>query len=183
MDPFTMTALAVGGAVAGAASSAYAASQKNTAIRRSMDSAHEATVIQNNQELAQAQQTKLSRSQEGSRLRALAVVNAAERNVDPNSGSAALIEQQALIDEATNRSTIDTNLKYGGLRNTSQYNATTTSLRSQGQSPVLQGLLGGLQGLSTGLSIGQGLDRLDQAGYGSDQFGNQYPRSADRPER
>ena len=157
-------ALAIGGALAGAGTSAAQAVSRNRAIERSAASQYQATTIENNQLAAQANQTKLQRSQEAQRLRALAIVQASGRGVSTDSGSVKLWQQQALLDEARNRTTIDTNLQYQTDRNTSAYNANAASLKSQSRDPFLDTFLGGLQGLSTGLSIASGVEKITAPG-------------------
>lgn len=158
-DPVSL-AIAVGTTALGAATSASAASSRNRSIERSARSQNEATATLNAQESAQAQQAKLERSRESQRLRALSVVQAAGRGVDISSGSVQLWQQQAIIDEATNRSTIDSNLRNNTNRNTSAYNANAEQLKSQARNVLLDTFTGGLQGLSTGLSIGQGVNNI-----------------------
>lgn len=153
-------ALAVGGALAGAGANAAAASSRNKAIERSAKSQYAATDAENKQLQAQSVQTKLERSRESQRLRALALVQAASRGVSTDSGSVQLWQQQALIDEASNRSTIDTNLKNSTDRNTSIYNANRDQLKAGAQNVALSAFTGALSGLSTGLSISKGVSEI-----------------------
>lgn len=155
-DPLT---LAIGGAAVSAATSAVAAQRQNAQIGKSMRSAQQSAQLEREAATKSADLEMRQRRNEADRIRGLISVSAAERGVGMG-GSVEALQRQADYDQALNEAVIDTNLYYQTKGIEQGYKATTNRLRSQGAMPVVQALLGGLSGFSTGLQIGNGLQSM-----------------------
>lgn len=152
------TALASTAATAGA--SAYQASQQNKALRRSEESTRRATEVQNRQLAAAAGQELEVRRREADQTRGRIRVSAGEAGIGLG-GSYAAMMRQADFDLAMNQQIIRQNFMNNVNATNSGYMASMAQLSAQRRNPLLDAFTGGLQGMSTGLSIGSSLPTIE----------------------
>lgn len=159
MDPVSAS-LMIGMAIAAAAAAAEAKKEQNNAIKKSMDAQNEAAkqTLKGQTQEGDAQSNRTNRDE--ARVRGLNAVSAAERGVGMG-GSAALLDQTAAAEGATNRYNIQASTQNRGLATLSGLNATQQQLVSHSGSVLLAGLQGGISGASTGLSIGNGINEAE----------------------
>ena len=155
------TALAIGSAAFGAASSVAQARSQNEAIRRSAQSRRRSADIQSEQLENRARQQQQQLSDEADRIRGRIRVASAERGIGTGGTTEALARQTA-INEAENIDTVQANLRRQQQRVQSGLRADLTQLEANLQSPLLGGLSGGLQGAQTGLAIGEGIQSFQE---------------------
>lgn len=142
----------VGGAAVGTGLGIIGANDNNRAVKRQMNAQRDAAgqELELQGRVTEAQKERIRR--DNARIQGLIAVSAAERGV----GSGGTTEAQRLSadsDAGFNRTTIDTNRYAAGQRTLAQLRSATESLKSQMVNPFLAGLQGGMQGLSTGISI------------------------------
>lgn len=161
MDPVSATLLAIGTA-GGAASSAAAASQQNRNIERSMQSQVNAANTQQQQLVDQSALERIKNIRQAQQIQGRIRVSAGERGIAYSSGSIGALQRQGDYDASLNDAIIGRNLSNQIARVRSGAQANLTALASSQQSPILAGLMGGVQGLQTGLSIGAAVDNIGQ---------------------
>jgi hypothetical protein len=155
-DPFTLAAATT---VAGTASGAFSSMSGNSAVAGGIASANDSA----NASLSQlASSAALERRRQVSDAEKILGRIRVARSESGNTLESQ--ERQTMIDAATNVATINTNLSNNRARVISERDAAVARLRSQRSNPLVAGLLGGLEGLSTGLSLGSGLTSLGAFG-------------------
>lgn len=149
--------LAIGSGIAGH----RAATAQRRSIRDAMQHRRQAQTIQQRQLAAQAAQAREQRVSEGHQVRGRLRVAAGEAGTGMG-GSFAAMMRQADFDEFRGLDAIDRNLamQLDAVRSGAQ--ADLTQLRAQAPNPILSAFMGGVQGLSTGLSIVGAAQSLDQ---------------------
>lgn len=155
----TLATIAIGTAVAGAATSAQAAIQQNRAQHRAGEAAKRAAEVQRRQVREQANQERRTREREADRVRALLRVRGAAAGTGAGSSFEDLILGETL-DLTQDLATIDTNTRSLFDRISSGLSANLIDLASRRRSTVIDSFSGGIQGASTGLQIGQGIKAL-----------------------
>lgn len=143
----------------GAGLAAASAAKQNQAIKRTKASAGKAFAIESQQEQQQArfQQSQTARDLASARGRLLA---SAGFGMVGEGGSQAAIERMLEIQAAENSDQIGTNSRNNQDRLTSGYQANAYQLDSGRRNIGISAAQGGLQGLQTGLVIGQGVKEL-----------------------
>lgn len=126
---------------------------QNKAIQRSMNSQAQAAGIQQEQLVEQAAVERRRIQNQTQQIEGRLRVAAGESGVGLG-GSMEALGRQAQIDQATNLAILDSNLDNQQQRVQSGLEANLASLSAQTQNPLLAGLVGGINGLQTGLSIG-----------------------------
>lgn len=159
-------ALAIGGTAMGAATSAVGASARNRAIAASMQSQRSAMATQQRQVQQSAAVERAKQIQQAQQIAGRLRVAAGESGVGMGGSMAALLRQTDL-DAGMNLAILDQNLanQLAAIRTSGMAHMQQTA--SQAQNPLLAGIGGGLQGLSTGLSVaslGQQLDVIPTTG-------------------
>lgn len=149
-----IAALAIGAGLA-----AGAAAKQNQAVRKAKGSAQKAFTIESQQAQQQTrfQQTQAARDLAEARGRLL---TSAGFGMVGSGGSVAAIERMLEIQSAENQGQIGTNAANNQDRLTSGYQSTAYQLESSRRSIGISAAQGGLQGLQTGLVIGQGVKEL-----------------------
>jgi len=152
----TALALSLGGI--GAASSANAARQQNRAIERSFESQSRATETKQNQLAEAAALEKRKRINEAAQIEGrIRVAQGAG-----TAGNIRLLQQANDLNRSIDLSIIDRNFSNQIDLVQSGFEANIESLASRTQSPLLSGFSGGLSGVQTGLSIGQGVKNINK---------------------
>lgn len=145
----------------GVASSVSGAKSQNSAISASLASQRQAGIAQQRQVAKQAAQSRQQEVDQAQAILGRIRVMGAEGGV----GMAAL-ERQAIFDSATNIDIIDQNEANNLAAIRSGYQASAAETASKAQNPIFDALIGGLQGLSSGLQISDGISRMAQAPAG-----------------
>lgn len=139
----------------------YGASQANKGARRAARAAGDAGQVEADQtsRAAALERYKRRREAEMVRGRIRTLSSTAGTGVG---GSITATLRQADLDAATESAVIAENERAGLDRISSELTATEIALGNQTRSVFLSGLTGALSGISTGLSLGAGFERLDQ---------------------
>lgn len=151
-DPFTVAAVAT---AAGAGGGGISALTGNRSIDAGIASVNESARTSLSQLAAKASLEK--RQQIADAQRVLGRIRVARAESGNTLDGA---DRQTRIDSAGNVATIRSNYANGTARVLSERDAAISQLSSQRQNPLLAGLVGGLQGLSTGLTLSSGLTSL-----------------------
>ena len=152
MDAALNPVLTIGGAAIGGATGIAGALAQNKAIENSMQgAANNANTSLRQNALAAATQ-RSDRVRESSRVNSRIQLAAAEAGSGLG-GSFLDLQAQNAVDTANDRKVIRINEGSNAASILSSYDATIQSLESRTQNPILGAFAGGLQGLSTGLSI------------------------------
>lgn len=162
MGPEIAIPLAIGGAAAGGGISAMGASSANAGIARTQRQARRAAIMQNQQVAAQAAQERQASIRQAAQLRARLSVSRGAAGIASGSQSDSFADatQQVQNDLVQNLMNIRRNTNAQMDRIRSGYEAQYTSLANQIQNPFLAAFTGGLQGLSSGLAIAQGVRQV-----------------------
>ena len=150
---------AAAAATATAGTSAYAARQQNKSIGAGMEAQARAAEINQRQLALQAGQQQQERIDEANQLAARIRVARGEAGVGLGGSTAAAV-RQVDFDAARDLDTIDMNLLMGVSRVRTGTEAQMAQLESQTQNPLISAFLGGLQGASYGLQLGEGIHQL-----------------------
>lgn len=152
-------ALALGGAQA--IGGAVTTSARNRGLRRAAGSARSAAQTEIDQTARSAEIEKRKRRQEAATIRARLRVlgSAAGTGVG---GSVDAVFRQADLDEALSLAVIEENRNAEIARINSGLNARLVGLDNQRQSVLGSALTAGFSGLTTGLTLATGFERLDQ---------------------
>lgn len=153
---FDPISLAIGTAAVGAISGGVQASAANRAAKRGYRAEQRSALLQTDEVARQAEIDRLARRQEADRVRALIQVSAAERGVGTG-GTVADITNSESYQAALNQYSIDRSQQYNNERIIAGYQSNVASIKSRTQSVMLNAILGGAQGFSTGLSIGNNI--------------------------
>lgn len=147
----------------------YGASQANKGARRSARAAGAAAQVEADQtsRAAALERYKRRREAEMVRGRIRTLSSTAGTGVG---GSVAATLRQADLDAATESAVIAENERAGLDRISSELTATEIALGNQTRSVLLSGLTMAMSGISTGLSLGAGFERLDQVSQPLGQF-------------
>ena len=140
------------------------AQAQNAAIRNAQASQGRAAAVQQEQLVEQAAVERRRIQNQTQQIEGRLRVAAGESGVGLG-GSIEALGRQAQIDQATNLAILDSNLDNEQRRVQSGLEANLASLAAGQQNPLLAGLMGGLGGLQTGLSIASGIEsvrRLDE---------------------
>lgn len=156
MDPLTITALSIGGAALGAATSAAGAVAQNRAVRRSMEANRTAVETQQQQVADQAALEKQKRLNQAQQVSGRLRVVQADTGLSMGQ-TFDLLDQQVAYDAALDTEIIRRNAANQIMGVRSGGAATAERLRSQSANPLAQLFGGALSGYSTGLSIGSSL--------------------------
>lgn len=155
MDPVTPT-LAIGATLAAvsAAGTAAAAMQRNQAISAAMQSQVKAAKTQQEQLAEAASVERMKTMRTSQQLQGRVRVAAAQAGAT-SEGSFEAFDRQAAFDAGLNKAIIDRNLfnQQQAVRSGAQANL--ASLSGSTQNPFLAAFGGGVQGMQTGLAIGQ----------------------------
>lgn len=155
-----LVAVAIATAAAGAGTSAYSAVQQNQAIKRQSNSVRDAAATQARQLQEQASVERQKRAREAQQVRGRLAALSSDAGVGLNSGSQQALAQQSLYDEMASREIVNRNLRSQIAAVQSGAQANLESLSAQQQSPIISGVMGGLQGFQTGIQIGMGYREL-----------------------
>lgn len=153
---FDPISLAIGTAAVGAISGGVQASAANRSAKRGYRAEYRSALLQTDEAARQAEVDRLARRQEADRVRALVQVSAAERGIGTG-GTVADITNSESYQAALNQYNIDRSQQYTNERIIAGYNSSTASIKSRTQNALLNAILGGAQGFSTGLSIGNNI--------------------------
>lgn len=150
--------LAIGGSVFGAATSVLGAQSQNDAARKSMRSVNRALTTQTQQTQASAALERAKRINEARRIRGRLTVAAGDMGT--TIASLGNLDRQIDADSLLDQAIISTNERnqIAAIRSAAQ--AQMVELAARQRNLVLSGLSGALQGASTGLSIGGGIESL-----------------------
>ncbi len=154
--------VAIGLAVASAAASTYGAIEQNQAVSRQKKAARQAADVQKKQLIDQASVEQFKRKNQAEQVLGRLRVSAAEAGVD-FSGSYGQLETQAQIDQAINNAIAQRSLDNNTRRVQSDLQSALAGLASHEQNVILSSFQGAIQGASTGLSIGSGIEGLSGA--------------------
>lgn len=144
-------------AIASMATSAYSASQQNKSIQASMDAQAQSANTQQSQLAAQAGVERKKRQQESAQIEGRLRVAAGEAGTNIDSGSYQALVRQNDYDLAYNEQILNQNYDNQIALVRSGADANFASLQSQSQNVMISGFQGALSGLSTGLSIANGI--------------------------
>jgi hypothetical protein len=144
-----------------ASESASAARAQNKAIERSMESEQRVAAIKTEQVANQAEIEKRKITNRAAQIRGRIRVAAADSGFGLGGSTAALARQSA-FDESINSSIVDRNVLSQNELIASGLQAHLESLASNSQNEMLAAFMGGLSGLDTGLSLGQGIGSIDR---------------------
>lgn len=151
-----LPALAIGGAALGTTTSVIGAAQQNKALKRAGQSQNESARVQAgqvaSQGLAERSQNRRTADMIAARARVLSIAAGGT-----GGDTAADLDRTILFDSARNSEISRRNeaARIAAIR--SGNSASIAQIRSQTRSMILDSIVGGLQGLSTGLGLGQGL--------------------------
>lgn len=155
-----LVALAIGTGAAGTGTSVYSAVQQNQAIKRQSEATRQSAATQARQLQEQASVERQKRAREAQQVRGRLAALASDAGVGLNSGSQRALGQQSLYDEMASREIVNRNLRSQIAAVQSGAQANLESLSAQQQSPIISGVMGGLQGFQTGIQIGMGFREL-----------------------
>ena len=151
-DPFTVAAVAT---AIGAGSETYSAYEGNKQADRAIASTEDSARVSLSQFASKAALERKQQVTDAERI--LGRIRVAKGESGNTLGGQ---ERQTRIDSRTNIATINTNLGNNVNRINSERDAAVAGLKAKKQNLLLSGFLGGLQGLSTGLTLGAGLSEL-----------------------
>lgn len=158
-DPISL-GIGAGLSALGIFSSSDQARRQNKAAGRAAESARAANEVERRQLNQRAEVERQNRIREAQRTRGAILAAAGETGFDTQSGDfTSLLGNDAALTEADLR-TLGLNLIGGIERSNSELDSRLAGIDGSRSNAVTSGLLGGAQGLSTGLSIGGGLSSL-----------------------
>jgi hypothetical protein len=158
-DPIT-AGIGLGLSALGIFSSSDQARKQNKAAGRSAASARAAAEVEQRQLNQRAAVERQNRIREAQRTRGAILAAAGETGFDTQSGDfLSLVDNNQTLTEEDLR-TLGLNLIGSLDRSNSELDSRLASIGGSRSNTVTSGLLGGAQGLSTGLSIGGGLSSL-----------------------
>lgn len=143
----------------GIASSAAAAAGTNRSIRASMRSQSVAAQAQQRQLVAQTADEQRKNVSQVQALIGRIRAGGGEAGIGTG-GTMAALERQAIFDAALNDEILNQNLANNLASVRSGYQANAAQTASQARNPIFDGFLGGVQGLTAGLQIADGIDRI-----------------------
>lgn len=134
---------------------------QNKAISRAQASQQKAAGVQQRQLVEQAAVERRRIQDQTQQIEGRLRVAAGESGVGLG-GSTAALGRQAQFDQASNLSILGSNLGNEQARVQSGLEANLANLSANQQNPLLAGLMGGLGGLQTGLSISSGISSIQR---------------------
>lgn len=156
-DPLSLAALGIAAASTGV--SVGGAIGQNRNVKQAQEAQAAAARVQQQQLTNQAQVETVKRQSEAHLLESRLRVLAGESGLSFG-GSLNDLSRQVEYDRSFNDEIAKRNLDMNLMALATGTAAQQTQLESQKQSPIFAGILGGLQGLSAGLSIASGINSL-----------------------
>lgn len=154
-----MGPIAGAGLALGAAGSAASASAQNSIARAQQAALHRAVGVQQQQVVDAAELERRKRLNEAAMIAGRLRVAAGDAGTGFG-GSYQALQRQADYDLALNDAIAARNLRANLVAIRTGGQAQALQIAAQRTNPLLQGLLGGLSGFNAGLSIADGLDRI-----------------------
>lgn len=181
--------LAIGLGALSAGVAGAGAAQQNSAAKRAAASAGTAASVQARQVAEAGRFEQLKAAREAELVRGRMRVAAAAAGIAPDVGVFSALAQQEAFDYAINQAVMQQNTRNQIASVLSGGAANIAQIRSQMQNPLLSGIGGAIQGVQTGLTIGNAINsipgsttaggafELDQSYQpGSTAFGSNRPR-------
>lgn len=159
------TALIIGAASAVAAGGAsyYSAQQQNKAAKRAAGAQYQAAQVQTKQLEDQAALERIKRLREMASIEGRVKVSAAGAGLASDNGSFAALGQQAQGDATENLAILQKNVANQKASIASGLQVNLDQLAMQKRTPGLDAFSGFVGGASTGLSIGSGIQNINNA--------------------
>jgi len=159
--------IAAASAAAGAATTAYGAYSQNQGLKKSARAANQAATLQKSQLRSQASVEVMKREQQSQQVKSAIRASAGAAGSGFAGSSFSALSDQAEFDRYTNDAIAKQSLGFNFARVSSGLDAQLIDINNRKQNTLINAFMGGLQGLSAGMQLGQGLQGMFPAGAAS----------------